>query len=622
MDIIDTRPTTARLDVPVLVVGAGPAGLVTAIGLARHGVRSLVIERHASTSIFPRATGVSLRSMEIFRGWGIDADIRRGSWRVKPVGADVTTLDDPAPVEYPLGFSDTASAAVSPETAAVSPQDHIEPVLVEHYRSLGLGEIRFSTELVAFDQDAEGVTATIRDRVSGEMATVRSHYLVGADGHRSTVRGLAGIAMDGPDDLGQYLSILFRADLDDVLGETRYGLYTLPGPAGPEGPPRVVVPSGGDDRYVLGIPLPPGMPPQAIDAAFPPERCIELVREATGRHDLPVEIAGDQRVRVLGPGRGADARRPRLPRRGCGPPDDAARRPGHEHRHRRRLRPRLEARLGQSGDRRLVAARLVRVRARPDRPAQRRAVDGAGRWLRRRPGGGRVRGRRRTGRASTACLAGDREGTPVDARPVRSGARASRRRRRIAVAGCRERACRRTTAACRSASGPSVGRCAMPMGRSRGRTASMMAALSSFDPTAWSSGGRAARPPITAGPLPPRSRSRPVVAASRIGMSSPPERSSGRRAPSRRVAAGRRRIGGGGMKPVSRWSSLWAALAHLSMGWVIPMSPPIVLPPPSARVATERAAAREAAAREAAAREAHVRVAQPAGNATTKRELA
>jgi len=71
------------------------------------------------------------------------------------------------------------------------------------------------------------------------------------------------------------------------------------------------------------------------------------------------------------------------------------------------------------------------------------------------------------------------------------------------------------------------------------------------------------------------------------------------------------------MKPVSRWSSLWAALAHLSMGWVIPMSPPITLPPPSARVAAARAAAREAAARDADAR-----VAQPAGSATTKRELA
>ena len=49
--------------VPVLIVGAGPAGLVTGIGLARHGVRSMIVERHPTTSIFPRATGVSTRSM-------------------------------------------------------------------------------------------------------------------------------------------------------------------------------------------------------------------------------------------------------------------------------------------------------------------------------------------------------------------------------------------------------------------------------------------------------------------------------------------------------------------------------------------------------------------------------
>lgn len=291
MDIIDTRPTMSSLDVPVLVVGAGPAGLVTAIGLARQGVRSLVIERHASTSIFPRATGVSARSMEIFRGWGIDEGIKLGGWRVKAVGASVTTLADPPSAEVPLGFSDeVAASGISPTVAAVSPQDHIEPVLVEHYRSLGMGEVRFSTELIGFDQDATGVTATIRDRVTGSVATVRSSYLVGADGHRSTVRDLAGIAMEGPDDLGQYLSILFRANLDDVLGETRYGLYMLPGPLGPDGPPRVVVPSGADGRYVLGIPLPPGMPQPAIEAAFPPERCIELVREAAARPDLEVEI--------------------------------------------------------------------------------------------------------------------------------------------------------------------------------------------------------------------------------------------------------------------------------------------------------------------------------------------
>jgi 2-polyprenyl-6-methoxyphenol hydroxylase-like FAD-dependent oxidoreductase len=282
---------TATESTDVLVVGAGPAGLVTAIGVARHGARSIVIERHPSTSIFPRATGVSTRSMEIFRGWGLDEAVRRGGWRVIPTSASVTTLGDPAPVEGPLGFpSEAASLAVSPTTAAVSPQDHLEPVLVDHLRSIG-GEIRFSTELVSFGIDEAGVAALVRDRSTGEERTIRARTLVGADGHGSTVRQALGIAMEGPDDLGRYLSILFRASLRSVLGDRVHGLYLLPTPGAPaEAPPTVVVPSGVDDRYVLGVPLPPGPPPAAVEAAFPLERCLEMVRAAVGIPDLEVEV--------------------------------------------------------------------------------------------------------------------------------------------------------------------------------------------------------------------------------------------------------------------------------------------------------------------------------------------
>ena len=68
----------------VLVVGAGPAGLTAAVALARHGVDVLVVERHAGTSPFPKATGVSTRTMELLRGWGLEEQARAGAMRVRP----------------------------------------------------------------------------------------------------------------------------------------------------------------------------------------------------------------------------------------------------------------------------------------------------------------------------------------------------------------------------------------------------------------------------------------------------------------------------------------------------------------------------------------------------------
>jgi 2-polyprenyl-6-methoxyphenol hydroxylase-like FAD-dependent oxidoreductase len=214
--------------------------------------------------------------------------VRRGGWGIIPRQATVRWLGDPELVEGALGFPDAAAtAAVSPALATVSPQDHLEPILLEHYRSLGMGEIRFSSELVAFSQDGDGVNAQVRDRGTGEVTTVRSRYLVGADGHRSMVRETLGIPMEGPDDLGQFLSILFRADLSELLGDKLYGLYMI---AAPGGPPTVLVPSGADGRFVFAIPLPPGMDDAALAAAFPPEGCVALIREAARRPDLDIEV--------------------------------------------------------------------------------------------------------------------------------------------------------------------------------------------------------------------------------------------------------------------------------------------------------------------------------------------
>jgi 2-polyprenyl-6-methoxyphenol hydroxylase-like FAD-dependent oxidoreductase len=273
---------TQPKDVPVLVVGAGPAGLATAIGLARNGVSSLIVERHPGTSIFPKASGISTRTMEIVRSWGLEDAIRQHGQGVQPLMSIRPTLTGPQLAAVQLGFpTDEQALSVSPTHTALVPQDRLEPVLLDHARELGV-EVRFETELVSLERDPVGVSAVVCSVADGTRSTVRASYVVGADGTRSTVRDLLGIETHGPTDIGDYATVLFRADLWPLLGDQRFGLYQLEGPV-----PGVLVPTGSDDRWVLGMQWDPG---SESFADYTLERCIALIRAATGVPDLDVEV--------------------------------------------------------------------------------------------------------------------------------------------------------------------------------------------------------------------------------------------------------------------------------------------------------------------------------------------
>jgi putative polyketide hydroxylase len=189
--------------VPVVIVGSGPAGLVSAVTLARNGIASLLVDRNPGLSPLPRATLVSTRTMELLRSWGLEAEVRAGQLAIAAVGAwTAETMASPEGVLMPLGQPDLEQAAAAgPTLLAGVPQDHWEPVLLRHLRTFGLAEVRFETELVTLDQDANGVTVELRDRVTGERRAVRAGYVIGADGAHSRTRSLLGIAMDGPDHL-------------------------------------------------------------------------------------------------------------------------------------------------------------------------------------------------------------------------------------------------------------------------------------------------------------------------------------------------------------------------------------------------------------------------------------
>jgi putative polyketide hydroxylase len=226
--------------------------------------------------------------MELLRSWGLEDEVRAGRLDLTATGAwAAETLASPEGTELPLGVADFAqAAAASPTSLAAVPQDHLEPVLLGHLERSGLAEVRFGTELVAFDQDADGVTVVLRERATGGSRTVRAGHLVGADGAHSRVRGLLGIAMEGPDHLNEQLTVLFEAPLAEVVGDRRHGIYFIQHPEAA----GVLVPNGAGDRWLYGRQW---APERERLADYTDERLTGLIRTAAGVPGLPVRVVAE-----------------------------------------------------------------------------------------------------------------------------------------------------------------------------------------------------------------------------------------------------------------------------------------------------------------------------------------
>ena len=274
-------PGSSARQTDVLVVGAGPAGLVAAITLARYGADVLLVEKRDEISSLSRALVISTRTMEILRSWGVEDDVRAGAADVEPHarGSPPRWPRPRSGREVPLGYPTAAEAAeVSPTRPAWTPQDHLEPSCSRCCGTAATAEVRFETELVGLAQ-GDGVQATVVDRQSGRRDRVDASYIIGADGAHSTVRAQLGIAMDGPDAMDEYHRVEFRAPLAEVAGDRRYGLYVITHPDAA----CVLAPRGAGDRWGLSREWRAGQP-RVVDQDD--EELIRLVATAAGVRGL------------------------------------------------------------------------------------------------------------------------------------------------------------------------------------------------------------------------------------------------------------------------------------------------------------------------------------------------
>ncbi|MNK28822.1 Pentachlorophenol 4-monooxygenase [compost metagenome] len=174
--------------ITVLVVGAGPAGLLTAAELQRRGVECLLIDAHERPLDWDRATVVHPRSLEILDSLGIlepllAAGVKQRGARIHAGGGVLGVIDlalSGSRYPYNIGISEEVT----------------ETVLAEHLERLG-GTVTRATKLVGLREQDDGVLATLEH--DGVLSHVLAQWVVGCDGHHSTVRMLTGIEQDGHD---------------------------------------------------------------------------------------------------------------------------------------------------------------------------------------------------------------------------------------------------------------------------------------------------------------------------------------------------------------------------------------------------------------------------------------
>lgn len=189
------------IDAPVAIVGAGPVGLALALGLARHGVRSVLLERQQTTSSTSKAPAIHVRTREVLRQWGVeqrflDEGTLHRVLHMHNAGSSASPL-------LSVDFTELDHRADNPGLL-VLPQDETERLLLDAVRDTGMCDIHFGTAVTDVKQGADGVLVVSNDLV------VRAAYAVGCDGASSVVRKALRLPFDG-------MTYSLRPLLADVL---------------------------------------------------------------------------------------------------------------------------------------------------------------------------------------------------------------------------------------------------------------------------------------------------------------------------------------------------------------------------------------------------------------------
>jgi len=218
-----------RIEVPILIVGAGPTGMMAALLLRRMGMDAIVVERRPGPQRAPAAHVVNARTFEICRQAGVDmAAIAAASKPPVDAGATlwVTRLGGEVLGRLPFERQEDDVLALTPTPLRNLAQHRFEAIVLDALLESGAGAPRYGHRWLSAADDGDGVTSLVQ-RPDGGTTEVRSRYLVAADGAGSPVRKSLGIQPVGPERLQSFVMIHFAADLRRLVRDDPGVLYWI-----------------------------------------------------------------------------------------------------------------------------------------------------------------------------------------------------------------------------------------------------------------------------------------------------------------------------------------------------------------------------------------------------------
>ncbi|UJA77494.1 FAD-dependent monooxygenase [Bacillus cereus] len=282
-------------DVPVLIIGGGLSGLASALFLAKHNIEYLLIERHLSTAIHPKAGGITFRTMELFRELGLEQRIRstgktlencRGRIAVHTIAeANQEELAQMRANQYENDEKLLQKIEeISPSKQTACYQITLEEIMLQEARTLG-GELSFYHELVSYEQNEQGVIATIRNRETEKESVIHCDYVIAADGAKSKIREQLGISTEGRGTIGgYYMNIYFEADLSEFIQGDAFGFTMVLHPE----VLGALIPVDNERRWIYHVSYDPLKGERPED--FTIERCKQIIQTAIGSTNVEPEI--------------------------------------------------------------------------------------------------------------------------------------------------------------------------------------------------------------------------------------------------------------------------------------------------------------------------------------------